>query len=166
MKALSLTQPWASLVACGAKRIETRSWSTAYRGPLAIHAAKAFPRDCRETAEFDFHFRRFLIEAGYVHRFGGIDVSTLERGAIVATCRVVRCARTELIVSQISDQERAFGDYSSGRWAWLLNDIVRLPEPITARGALGLWEWERKNEPTTHTAAGLARAGDTAGQTG
>ena len=45
MKALTLTQPWASLVACGAKTIETRSWRTPYRGPVAIHAAKGFPAD-------------------------------------------------------------------------------------------------------------------------
>lgn len=39
VKTLTLLQPWASLVACGAKKIETRSWATKYRGPLAIHAA-------------------------------------------------------------------------------------------------------------------------------
>ncbi len=44
MKALTLTQPWATLVAIGAKCIETRSWRTSYRGPLAIHAAKGFPK--------------------------------------------------------------------------------------------------------------------------
>lgn len=38
MKAITLMQPWATLVAIGAKRLETRSWSTNYRGPLAIHA--------------------------------------------------------------------------------------------------------------------------------
>jgi hypothetical protein len=43
MKALTLWQPWASLIALGAKTIETRSWSTKYRGPLAIHAAKRRP---------------------------------------------------------------------------------------------------------------------------
>ena len=43
MKALTLHQPWATLVAVGEKRIETRSWSTDYRGPLAIHAGKARP---------------------------------------------------------------------------------------------------------------------------
>lgn len=43
MKALSLTQPWATLVAIGAKKIETRSWSTSYRGPVAIHASKGYP---------------------------------------------------------------------------------------------------------------------------
>ena len=40
MKVLTLTQPWATLVAIGAKHIETRSWATSYRGPLAIHAGK------------------------------------------------------------------------------------------------------------------------------
>ena len=39
MKTLSLIQPWASLIALGEKRIETRSWGTRYRGPLAIHAS-------------------------------------------------------------------------------------------------------------------------------
>ena len=39
MKALSLRQPWASLIANGHKTIETRTWRTRYRGPLAIHAS-------------------------------------------------------------------------------------------------------------------------------
>ena len=40
MKAITIWQPWASLLACGGKRFETRSWATSYRGPIAIHAAK------------------------------------------------------------------------------------------------------------------------------
>ena len=56
MKALSITQPWATLIAIGAKTIETRSWSTLYRGDLAIHAAKGFPRYARETL-FEEAFR-------------------------------------------------------------------------------------------------------------
>lgn len=43
VRALTLWQPWASLVAVGAKTIETRGWSTDYRGPLLIHAAKRKP---------------------------------------------------------------------------------------------------------------------------
>lgn len=39
MKALTIWQPWATAIAIGAKRIETRSWETHYRGPIAIHAA-------------------------------------------------------------------------------------------------------------------------------
>ena len=40
VKAITIWQPWASLVAVGAKTMETRSWPTKYRGPIAIHAAQ------------------------------------------------------------------------------------------------------------------------------
>ena len=40
VRILTLWEPWATLMAIGAKRIETRSWATRYRGPLAIHAAR------------------------------------------------------------------------------------------------------------------------------
>ncbi len=43
MKFLTIRQPWAQLIAVGAKHIETRPFSTKYRGPLAIHAGKAWP---------------------------------------------------------------------------------------------------------------------------
>lgn len=43
MKALTIRQPWASLIGLGVKTIETRSWTTRYRGPLAIHAGKRPP---------------------------------------------------------------------------------------------------------------------------
>lgn len=42
MKALTLQQPWASFVARGVKTIESRSWNTKYRGPLAIHAGASW----------------------------------------------------------------------------------------------------------------------------
>ena len=41
MRALTLTQPWASLIALLLKTYETRSWRTATtRGPLLIHASR------------------------------------------------------------------------------------------------------------------------------
>lgn len=43
MKAITLHQPWASLVVVGAKTVETRSWATSYRGPLVVHAGKRPP---------------------------------------------------------------------------------------------------------------------------
>lgn len=54
MKAISLWQPWATLIATGAKQIETRSWATSYRGPIAIHAAKRKVRkELIELAEWE-----------------------------------------------------------------------------------------------------------------
>lgn len=40
IRALSLHQPWATLIASGKKTVETRRWHTSYRGPLLICAAK------------------------------------------------------------------------------------------------------------------------------
>jgi hypothetical protein len=140
MKAISMTQPWATLVAIGAKRIETRSWQTRYRGPLAIHASKGFPRDAIELA-LEEPFRSTLARAG-VKR-----LADLPRGAVIATARLVECRSTtpDMIdgswVDGLSDLEDAFGDYTPGRYGLVLADVVPLPEPIPARGALSLWTW-------------------------
>jgi hypothetical protein len=133
VKALSLTQPWATLVAIGAKRVETRSWETGYRGPLAIHAAKGFPDWAMDTCQ-EKPFRSVLLAAGIA------GVCDLPRGAVIATCRLVGCVPTDIFFP--AERERAFGDFDSGRFAWLLDDIVPLPAPIPAKGALGLWAWE------------------------
>jgi len=60
---LSIKQPWAWLIANGLKDIENRDWSTNYRGPLLIHAGKAFDKDCfiGSTIDLDL-FNRFGIE--------------------------------------------------------------------------------------------------------
>lgn len=138
VRVLSLTQPWASLVAVGAKSIETRSWGTPYRGRLAIHAAKGLAGGtevglgitCRQPA-----FARALRAADYT------DVRQLERGAIVALCDLMDCVRITP-ENTPPEPECSFGDYTPGRWAWHLANVRRLPEPIPARGSLGLWTWE------------------------
>lgn len=153
MKAITLTQPWATLVAIGAKRIETRSWATSYRGPLAIHAGKGLgpvggKRGLQELCEQE-PFRSVLLAHG-------VDWTDLPLGAVVATCNLVDFVRFQrnsqwftvqrdgdMTSWRITDQERAFGDYAPGRLGWLLADIRRISEPIPAKGSLGLWEWEQ-----------------------
>ncbi len=56
MKAITIWQPWASLIACGAKKFETRSWATNYRGPIAIHVAKKDVRKIIKTLPTDVAF--------------------------------------------------------------------------------------------------------------
>lgn len=141
MKALSLTQPWATLVASGAKRIETRSWPTSYRGPLAIHAAKGFPREAQEVC-FEEPFASALLRAG-------IRVpNDLPRGAVVAVARLAGIQPTVLTLNEPhplapapDSDEWAFGDYGPRRFMWFIEGVQALPEPIPAKGALGLWEW-------------------------
>lgn len=143
MKALTLTQPWASLVAIGAKCIETRSWSTPYRGRLAIHAGKGLApvggmQGLVQTCSIQ-PFLRVLLAHGLTPR-------TLPLSVIVATVELVNVVPTNQL-TQLSDQERAFGDYSPGRFGWILSDIQPLVKPVPARGALSLWNWEPPIEP-------------------
>jgi hypothetical protein len=143
VKALTLTQPWATLVALGAKKIETRSWFTHYRGPLAIHAAKGFPKWAREfTMEPECYEAVKLFTAGRIKTFPSYPT-----GVVLAVCRVVACTLTsQAFEERLSAKERAFGDYSPGRFAWVLEDVQALPTPIPAKGALGLWEWCGKDK--------------------
>lgn len=156
LKALSLWQPWASLVAAGVKSIETRSWSTSYRGPLGIHAARRRPETmrlgdwwCEPTWGSEYGL---LDEAGEPRR--------LPLGVIVATCALVdvvpiigdgdctwdggtepaRCAHAaidgQVVVHGVGNWkttvlvEEAYGDYTPGRYAWVFADIHRLEHPI------------------------------------
>lgn len=142
MKALTLTQPWATLVAIGAKRIETRSWSTSYRGELAIHAAQGFPKCAQEFA--DEQIVQYLLNC--IPTWGP-NWPKLPLGCVIATCRLVELMPTECLANRVvtpkivTEQELAFGNYSPGRWGWILEDVHMLPEPIRAKGARRLWEW-------------------------
>lgn len=140
MKALTLWQPWATLVAIGAKRIETRSWPTDYRGPLAIHAATRFPREAKELCDIQ-PFRAALLEAGYGNDIHVVVSSRLPRGVIVATCELVGIVRIEGSFLLPREPELSFGDFTPGRYAWFLDDVKELLEPVPARGRQRLWEW-------------------------
>ena len=134
MRALSLWQPWANFVADGTKRYETRSWRTNYTGPIAIHASKNKSETLWSGLETEGPF-----------------------GAIVAVATLMGCIPTETQLQfnhptsqfdylnqtefwpPITDEERDVGDWTPGRWAWALRDVVKLPEPLPLRGYQGLW---------------------------
>lgn len=133
MKAITLTQPWATLVAIRAKKIETRSWATAYTGPLAIHSAKSFPDWARRLCQhepFDAALDRFKLIA-----------DDLPLGYVIATCRLAKVEQINLFTELPPDPEYSFGDYSVGRFMFHLEEVKMLEVPVPARGALGLWEW-------------------------
>lgn len=147
MKVLSLTQPYASLVAIGAKKIETRSWATGYRGPLAIHAAKGLdPVDGREGLAYLCQREPFASALGNA----GLTAAALPLGAIIAIVELVDVVsiienwQYEIHGFKVipEEPERSFGDYTGGRYAWLLRIVQQLRAPIVARGALGLWDYD------------------------
>jgi len=135
MKAITLWQPWASLVVGGYKKIETRSWDTNHRGWLAVHAAKREPLDARTLGLINPYFATCLDAMGY---YPGM----WPRGVILGFVWLETTVPTKNILAELTRREKAFGDYSPGRFAWLLRHQGRLPKPVPVRGRQGLWNWE------------------------
>lgn len=160
MKALSIYQPTAAAIALGAKLIETRPWKTSYRGPIAIHAAKHWNIQKSIATVSSWTWCAILGPLG-VRMGGKVELEdVLAFGAIVAVANLVDCRPTEsFTVGELdilrrhpapaagfdaaetprSDytstwSERMLGDFSPGRFGFILDDIVRLESPILVRG--------------------------------
>ncbi len=131
VKALTLTQPWASLVALGEKRIETRSWQTHYRGPLAIHAARHWPQSAKSLLQVE----------PFLSALHGLRLEDFPLGAILAVGYLASIERTDHMKLP-GEPELTFGDYRPGRYAWYLERVQKLEKPIPTLGHLGLWSWE------------------------
>ena len=153
MKAITVHQPWATLLALGEKQYETRSWATGYRGLIAIHASKSTD----DLLNF-FNWTEFVKKHGYTDPF---SFNTMAHKAIMkhyepgfklfGEIHPTGCilAVGELVAMhkgappELSYQERTFGNFGHGRVAWELANMRRLVTPIPARGQQGLWEWDQ-----------------------
>lgn len=207
MKALTIRQPWASLIAHGIKTIETRPGPsygpgkvpglTIARGErFAIHSGLKRPAHCSNVGPFQYLHQdidRICDTRNGIERW--IEPAL---GAIVATAVLVDCVpivldpddfpdpiacvqvapnQTELVIwpedaaepgeeVDITDQ-LPYGDFTPGRWAWLLGDVHRVEDqcpmcggeggdwripcplchgsggcaPIPWKGRQGVWEW-------------------------
>jgi hypothetical protein len=118
MKALSLWQPWASLISDRRKKIETRHWEMLYRGPLAIHAALKVDKEA-------------CMEFGY-------DPELIPTGAILCIVNVRHCVRFPHLLAPPDE----YGDFHEGRFGFLLEMLKRFEVPILAKGHQGLWDWQ------------------------
>lgn len=175
MKAISLWQPWASLIACGAKPYETRSWAPPREligQPIAIHAAKKIERGAAQFAEdliygqhkdggYDLAqrldasmkgtpdelmgvFGHALLPIGCIVAIARLDAAfqlgDLDERAAVPAAKVVRRITSRPIPGCFSVRIDDFGDYSPGRWAWLLRDVRPLNPPVAMKGAQGFFD--------------------------
>lgn len=145
MKALTLWQPWASLMVVGAKQIETRSWATKYRGPLAIHsAARNMPLYLRELCTEEPFMTALRLrrpsrdETALMVMHLIMGVTELPRGKILGVVDLLHCLPVEELPG-VEEPERTFGDYSPGRFGWVCANPRRLRTPIAYRGRQGLW---------------------------
>lgn len=147
VKAISLWEPSATLMALGLKTIETRHWPTSYRGPLLICAAKRSPRlnaeafiDWWRTLDSRVG-QRFLAILGApgAMQYGDV-IDKLSPGHAVALVDLERCLDTDTSWVKhdwLDKDERPFGDFSTGRFGWTTTGLRRLkPFPVTGRQGL------------------------------
>ena len=156
MKALSLWQPWATLVAMGEKRIETRCWSTDYRGELAIHATMKRPARWLGASAHTDPFRDELADVFCVRRDRDdrmgkrVDdvLQSLPYGKVLCIVRLVDICETACMQrDELPMREQIFGNYEDGRYAWSLEMVEVFEPPIPAKGNRRLWNWQRPSGP-------------------
>ena len=128
MKALTISQPHASLIADLKKFIENRSWPTSYRGPLAIHAGSG---------------TQYMTAA---------QLTTYPHGCIIAVATLAACFNLagirgdaislDLLKSGFSVDDILKHEYTEGPWCWVLTDVRKLETPVRCSGKQGLWEFD------------------------
>lgn len=130
MKAITLFNPWATLVALGMKQYETRSWSTGHRGPLAIHAA----------GKASFH--PAYMELPEIKKYApDLKIEHLVFGAVLTIVEMSDCIEIDpYLIQKISHMELAFGEWQPGGYAWQFDNVKKLREPLIIRGQQGLWK--------------------------
>ena len=121
MKALTILQPFAELIFIGEKLVENRTWSTSYRGELAIHAGQS---------------RRLVTQED---RFRFPD---MPYGEIVATAMLIACITFDAIVAgniPPNLQWVRYHTYTEGPICWILDAVRPLNPPVPYKGARGLF---------------------------
>lgn len=125
MKALTIKQPWATLIMQGDKRFEFRSWQTKYRGDLLIHAGKGIDKEAMKRLE------KYLPKE-------------LPYGKILGKVKLVDCIKMstefkELLLKENRDiyTKSSFQE----NYGWQVSDVEVFENPIDVKGHLSLWEY-------------------------
>jgi len=137
MKAITIWNPYPYLIGYGHKHNETRSWATDYRGKIAIHSAKKNDKKIE------------LLKLNLLQFFSGNkaiqDVLTMQQqhGAVICTAYLTDCILIdEKFLKSLSKIEYVLGNYEIGRYAWKLENVHMLAEPVPAKGQQRLWNWK------------------------
>ena len=132
MKAITVIQPFAELIARGDKRIENRVWATSYRGPLAIHAGKS--QSYNGDKVFDLAGRY------------GLERMAMSFGAIIAVAKLVDCVKLDDmgVAPRWASEKYPWmhgHEHTEGPFCFVLDAVTRLDKPIFVSGQRKLWDF-------------------------
>ena len=125
MKALTIKEPWATLIIEGYKKYEFRSWKTNYRGKILIHAGLTLESDMKER------FKDYNLD--------------YKCGYILGEANLVDCIKVD---EKFNNQLLKIDPTIYGRsnhantYAWKLENVKKYDKPIPCKGRLGLWHYE------------------------
>lgn len=124
MKAITIKQPWASLICEGIKDIENRTWKTNYRGRVLVHAAGCHGKK----------FKIKLTDEQMKIAFPVIGKKCISEnipfGSIIGSVEITDCVQNHPSIWAEKDC-----------WNWVLANPVLFPEPIPCKGKLSFWEY-------------------------
>jgi hypothetical protein len=126
MKALTIKEPWATLIIEGYKAYEFRSWKTNYRGKILIHAGMTLEKENAEK------FKEY-----------NLDYS---RGAIIGEAEITDCI---FVTKEVNEKLKKINPLVYGKsghvekYAWKLENVKKYDEPIFIKGQLGLWNYDK-----------------------
>ncbi len=142
MKALSIKQPWASLIAHGLKDIENRTWATKYRGKIYIHASG--------TPSFNnltLNLSHDQIDQIVLNGSFPLDArdEKYPKSAIIGTVDIVDCVINHPSIWAEGTETSAGYVIDHIIYNWVLANPVLFEEPIlNVKGKLSLWEFDGK----------------------
>ncbi len=152
MKAISIRQPWATLISCGLKDIENRSWAVKNTPQRVLIHSSSRPTPDSKSENMFFHWMRYIQN----YQFMGIldDMETFPTSSIVGVATIERC---------ISDSKSPWAQPES-KYHWVIKDAKMFKEPIEdVKGALNLFnvpEITEDNLPETVDIPPITREGE------
>lgn len=142
MKALSIKQPWASLIAHGIKDIENRTWATKFRGTIYIHASGK-----PSFNNLTLNLTHDQIDKIVLGDFCQLDSRSIAypKSAIIGTVDIVDCVINHRSIWAEATETSAGHVIDHIVYNWVLANPVLFEKPIlNVKGKLSLWEFDRK----------------------
>lgn len=143
MKARTIYAPYAWAVYHDVKHYETVSRNYKIRGTVAIHAAKTMPKHA--SVQFFHSLLQETKDLTFIETFSPDWLDSLPRGMILGTVEIVDCVPVETIRTNLPPLERAFGNYTDGRYVLVLKNPQPFGTPIPAKGQQGWWNWNSQS---------------------
>lgn len=129
-KTLTVKNPWAYLIAIGAKDIENRSWKTNFRGTILIHTSAKMDYPLFTAKQFEESLHEDV-----QNKITGKD---LPMSSIIGQVDIVDC---------VQDHPSIWAE--EGMYHWVLENAILYPIPISnVKGKLSIWNYEHNPSNT------------------